>query len=59
MNLRWIAALFLVGVAYFVFGHEALAGMMSSPENVIVNFGRSVGNAVTGTATAITQLIWS
>ena len=59
MKYKLTTALVAVGVVYFILGEDFHASLMSSPENVIGNIGRSIGNALHGTASTITQYIWS
>ena len=49
----------IVLATYFAFGDQFLASNTSTPESFITGVGRGVGDAISGIATQIGQMIWS
>lgn len=57
--MRWIPVLVCAGAIYLLFGGTLLADIMASPEIAIVNLGRNIGEAITGAASMLSEMIWS
>jgi hypothetical protein len=58
MNLRFVTAFMFLFAAYIAFGDAIQTSIVSSPENVVGNVGRSIGHAVSGTVSTISNLFW-
>lgn len=48
-----------VGAIYMAFGQTFHANLITSPEATIMDLGRSIGHAVSGTVSKLGEMFWS
>ena len=59
LSLRWIPVLVCAGAIYIAFGQTFHANLITSPETTIMDLGRSITDAVTGTVSMLREMLWS